>query len=254
VTGRVGLRLVDPGTMQTSDTSCVVIITGLIRFQSSPSAIARWPVCSGVDMKILIACMLPMSLLTIGAVNAAQTTVGASAERVAAGTCAACHGARGVSAMPRFPVLAGQSASYIAEQLQAFRQHSRGDADAQNFMWGMAGALDDEQIAALSQYYAAQAPRAAAVNSASPKAAALGERIFAQGIGSRQVTACAACHGAQAQGIADIPRLAGQQPGYFLGQMLAFKSGDRRSEAMTTIAAGIGSEELAALAAYLGSR
>ena len=85
-----------------------------------------------------------------------------AAQQVAVTTCATCHGRQGRSITPKFPVLAGQHAGYLAAQLHAFKSQTRGDPDALGYMWGMSAPLDDEMINALGAYYAAQSPAQAA--------------------------------------------------------------------------------------------
>ncbi|WP_394173780.1 c-type cytochrome [Thalassotalea litorea] len=64
--------------------------------------------------------------------------------------CAACHGAKGISAVPMYPNLAGQKEAYIAKQLKDFKAGTRKDP----VMAPMAMPLTDEDIANLSAYYA----------------------------------------------------------------------------------------------------
>lgn len=64
--------------------------------------------------------------------------------------CAACHGAKGISAVPMYPNLAGQKEAYIAKQLKDFKSGTRKDP----VMAPMAMPLTDEDIANLSAYYA----------------------------------------------------------------------------------------------------
>ena len=64
-------------------------------------------------------------------------------------TCGTCHGVNGRSVSPTFPNLAAQSAPYIEAQLKAFKDQSRGDPDAQAYMWGMSAQLSDSAIAEL---------------------------------------------------------------------------------------------------------
>ena len=73
--------------------------------------------------------------------------------------CAACHGAQGRSANPLFPMLAGQFAGYTAQQLRLFREGVRGDTPAAQIMAAAARGLDEEQIRAVSIYYATHPPR-----------------------------------------------------------------------------------------------
>jgi cytochrome c553 len=70
--------------------------------------------------------------------------------------------------------------------------------------------------------------------------------------GKTHSVACLACHGADAT--SDLPRLAGQRERYLARQLLAFKSGDRKSRTMTAIIAQLSEPELADLAAYWSSQ
>ncbi len=65
-------------------------------------------------------------------------------------TCAACHGANGISAIPMYPNLAGQKEAYIAQQLRNFKSGERNNA----IMKGMAMPLSDADIDNLATYYA----------------------------------------------------------------------------------------------------
>ncbi|TAM10634.1 MAG: cytochrome c [Nevskiaceae bacterium] len=63
-------------------------------------------------------------------------------------SCAACHGAQGISVAPIYPDLAGQKAPYVVEQLKAFRAGTRVNA----IMQPMAKNLTDTDIANLAAY------------------------------------------------------------------------------------------------------
>ena len=65
------------------------------------------------------AILLGLSWAQAEDIDAASRT---AAERVAIGTCATCHGPQGHSYSPKFPVLAGQQASYLVSQLQGFKR------------------------------------------------------------------------------------------------------------------------------------
>ncbi|MEW6989700.1 cytochrome c [Colwelliaceae bacterium 6441] len=65
-------------------------------------------------------------------------------------TCAACHGAAGISAIPMYPNLAGQKEAYIVKQLKDFKAGKRKDP----VMGAMAMPLSDADIANLAAYYA----------------------------------------------------------------------------------------------------
>src|SRR5215469_18493327 len=102
------------------------------------------------------------------------------AQKVAITVCGTCHGPTGNSTQPKFPRLAGQNANYLASQLKAFRSQARGDPDAISYMWGMAAEVDDDTIAALAAYFAAQKPEASPGGNAA--AIATGRDIYQNGI------------------------------------------------------------------------
>lgn len=171
------------------------------------------------------------------------------AVRLAVGTCGSCHGTTGVSGQPKYPRLAAQNANYLAAQLKAFRGQTRGDADAIGFMWGMAAPLDDETIDALAQYYATQRPPAGHTGDAA--LAARGRTIYEKGVEAVGVPACAACHGPDAHGMGDFPRLAGQHAQYVMKQLASFQSNMRNVAVMHGVAQGLKEEQMRAVAAYL---
>jgi len=171
------------------------------------------------------------------------------AQKVAVTVCGTCHGPSGNSTQPKFPRLAGQNANYLATQLKAFRSQVRGDPDAIGYMWGMAAELDDDTIAALAAYYAAQKPE---VNRGGDAAAsARGREIFEQGISAEGVPACSSCHGKDAHGTQDFPRLAGQHAQYVLKQLASFQSNMRKVAVMHGVAQNLRLPEMESVAAFL---
>jgi cytochrome c553 len=173
----------------------------------------------------------------------------AHAQRIAITVCGACHGPDGNSVNPKYPRLAGQNANYLAAQLKAFRAQTRGDPDAIGYMWGMASQLDDETIQALAAYYAAQK----AEPSASGASAAItrGRQIYEQGVAAQGVPACASCHGPDAHGLQDFPRLAGQHAQYVLKQLASFQSNMRKVAIMHGVAQNLNLGDMDAVAAFL---
>lgn len=69
--------------------------------------------------------------------------------------CVQCHGPHGVGVGAHFPPLAGQSATYIANQLRAWKDATRHN-DPLELMKHVASALDDKDIQAVSAWFAAQ--------------------------------------------------------------------------------------------------
>jgi cytochrome c553 len=173
----------------------------------------------------------------------------AYARQLAIGTCGTCHGPHGNSTQPKFPRIAGQKANYLANQLRAFRSQTRGDPDALGYMWGMAGQLEDTTIDALAKYYSEQRPEP--VRNREPALAARGREIYEHGVASEGVPACAVCHGPDAHGTADYPRLAGQHAQYVLKQLGSFQSNMRNVAVMHGVAQNLREAEMSAVAAYL---
>ncbi|HSM68427.1 MAG TPA: c-type cytochrome [Xanthomonadales bacterium] len=68
----------------------------------------------------------------------------------AAQACQACHGADGMGTDPAYPALAGQHRSYLSKALQDYRSGARGNPIMRNF----AASLSDQDIEALSAWYA----------------------------------------------------------------------------------------------------
>lgn len=151
-------------------------------------------------------------------------------------TCTSCHGPQGQSGNPAWPNLAGQHATYLVNQLQAFRSGARENPAMKPFVAN----LDDKQIQALASYFAGL-PRATSATGD----AALVER------GRNLAGYCAACHGMRGEPAADEwPVLAGQQAPYLIQQLQAYKSGQRQQSLMQAALANLDEEDFRALAAY----
>jgi len=68
--------------------------------------------------------------------------------------------------------------------------------------------------------------------------------------------ACVTCHGANLQGIGEIPSLAGRSPSYLLRQLLAFQTGTRtgaEAQAMQTVVTGLTLNNMIDAVAYAAS-
>jgi cbb3-type cytochrome c oxidase subunit III len=173
--------------------------------------------------------------------------------QAAAGVCAACHGATGQSAAPTFPNLAGQQYDYIVKQLHNFKVKDGAQAAERENpqMTPMATPLTDGQIRDLAAFFSAQK---IAVSTAKNKdTIELGRSIFRGGIPTKNVAACAACHGPAGAGIpGQFPRLAGQWEEYTEAQLTAFRQGARHNNAvMTDIASRLSDAEIKAVADYV---
>jgi cytochrome c553 len=173
----------------------------------------------------------------------------ARAEKVAVTVCGTCHGKTGANTESKFPVLAAQNANYLVAQLKAFHTQTRGDPDAIAYMWGMAAELDEPSMTALAGYYNAQKPQPGSAGNA--PLMATGKDIYEHGIPNQGVPACSTCHGQDAHGLKDFPRLAGQHAPYILKQLASFQSNMRNVAIMHGVALNLRTPEMQAVAAYL---
>ena len=75
--------------------------------------------------RVLVLCAAAAMLGAQGAVQAAGD---AEAGQAKAGTCAGCHGAKGISMVPIYPNLAGQKEQYLVDSMKAYRDGGRDNA------------------------------------------------------------------------------------------------------------------------------
>jgi cytochrome c553 len=176
---------------------------------------------------------------------------GQDVNQVVATVCSKCHGMDGSSISPRYPNLAGQAKEYLLAQLKAFRDKSRKDPDAHAFMWGIGELMNDELAVKLADYFSAQKPTRG--KPGDPQLAAKGKVIHERGIQSKNVPACAWCHGRNAEGTTVIPRLAGQHAEYLATQIKLFHLNYRPglSVTMKAVTQRLSDEEAEQVAAYL---
>lgn len=166
----------------------------------------------------------------------------------AAASCSACHGEAGVSAIPAFPSLAGQSALAIYKQLHDFRSGSRANA----MMGPMAEGLDDQTIVDLSVYYASLTKGTLDPNRVVAADPVIADLVL-RGDPARSIPACVSCHGFGAGGPVETPTLAGQHADYLAGQLRAYAAGERLNDVygrMRTIASALTEDEITRLANY----
>ena len=208
-----------------------------------------------MDMKASLLLAGAAALLAVGSAARADEPDAATrayAQKIAITVCGTCHGPNGNSTNPKYPRLAGQNPNYLAAQLKAFRSQTRGDPDAIGYMWGMAAELDDDTIAALAAYYAAQ--KAEAGPRADQAAISRGREIYQNGVTAEGVPACSTCHGADGRGQQEFPRLASQHEQYVLKQLSSFKSNMRKVAIMHGVAQNLRVPEMESVAAYLQSQ
>ncbi|HWX64834.1 MAG TPA: c-type cytochrome [Rhodanobacter sp.] len=94
-----------------------------------------------------------MPLPSANSVGAELATRGRWASNVPA--CVQCHGPAGVGVGAHFPPLAGQPATYIVAQLKAWQRGARHN-DPLQLMQHLSGALSEQDIRAVADWFAAQ--------------------------------------------------------------------------------------------------
>ena len=105
------------------------------------------PVATGVAAPVAVSLHSPCR----GAVPLRVAAGDVKAGRAKAQMCQACHGIDGLSKVPDAPNLAGQTAAYVAAQLQAFKSGARKN----EAMSLVASTLSDPDIDNLAAYYSA---------------------------------------------------------------------------------------------------
>ena len=164
--------------------------------------------------------------------------------------CTWCHGtsAQGYAIAPR---LAGQRSLYIEGQIRSFREHIRDNPYSRQYMWAASAALGPEAVHDLAAYFATIPPRPA--NDGNRTLAARGRAIYMEGIPEANIAACYACHGPNAEGIRDIPRLGGLAHAYLKARLQQWGQGyhSAAGSPMPIVARTLGPAEIEALTSYL---
>ncbi|WP_323764438.1 c-type cytochrome [Marinovum sp.] len=162
------------------------------------------------------------------------------------GSCASCHGPRGVSRNQHVPRLDILSEAYIARSLTAYLEGTRDSGVMAEAVSG----LEASAVPGLAAEFAQGRPD----GTAEPGQGAEAGRALAAG-GSRGVPACRACHGPWPEPLNPaFPSLAGQQAAYLAQQLRLWREGNRgggpAAELMYKSARELTDAEIEALAAY----
>lgn len=169
--------------------------------------------------------------------------------------CKTCHGLqaqgyRGYFPMPR---LAGQQPLYVENQLRAFIERRRTNPVMQN----VAHVLTPSMVAALAEHFHELNPPP--IGGAPKESLALGRTIFEQGLPDSNIPACSACHGPEAKGQGEIPRLAGQLYWYTVKALTNWSkergqgSAKDISAIMVPTTHNLNQSQVAAIAAYVST-
>ena len=170
--------------------------------------------------------------------------------------CEDCHGISGQGFRGFFPIprLAGQQPEYLKNQLQAFVERRR----TNNIMFNVAHVLKPAMIEAIATSFKNLNPKP--LGGAPKKLVAAGKNIFENGVPDANVAACAACHGPEATGHGEIPRLAGQLDSYVVMELTTWThergqnpANPDTSAIMKPVAHSLTKPQIEAVAAYVSS-
>jgi cytochrome c553 len=168
--------------------------------------------------------------------------------------CKTCHGSsgqgfRGFNPIPR---LAGQPVEYLKNQLKAFAEHGRNS----NIMYNVSHVMSPEMLTALAKSFNALNPKP--LGGAPKELLPEGKKLFEEGLPEASVPPCASCHGAEAKGDGEFPRLAGQLDDYIFNKLTNWStergqnpSKPDTSAIMEPIAHGLTKSQIKAVAAYV---
>jgi cytochrome c553 len=168
--------------------------------------------------------------------------------------CKTCHGidAQGFRGSYPMPRLAGQQPEYIENQLKAFVERRRNNP----VMFNVAHVLSPAMLEALTAEFKGLNPKPLG---GAPKAnVAEGKKIYEDGVPSANVPPCASCHGPEAKGDGQFPRLASQLYDYVIKKLTNWdkergqdKANPDTSTIMQPIAHDLTEAQVKAVAAYV---
>ncbi len=172
--------------------------------------------------------------------------------------CNDCHGSEGRGYIGWYPMprIAGQQPEYFANQLKSFVGRNR-ENDIAILMYKV-HKVSPSLGKALAEHFLHHTPRP--FGGAPAGLAERGRKIFEEGIPDANVPACSACHGPDAHGDGQNPRLAGQLYPYMVKELSnwaherAQESPSETVAVMTPIATALTKEQIKAVAAYLSAQ
>lgn len=205
-----------------------------------------------VSLPRLACCASLLSLVFASPIRAQDANTGAVSQKEVQAKlayCEVCHGvaAQGFNGYYPIPRLAGQQIAYIENELQGFVEHKR----TNNIMFNVGHVLSPAMIKALATDFHNLNPKP--LGGGPKDLVPAGEKIFQQGLPDAGVPPCASCHGPEAKGNDQFPRLAGQLYPYLVGQLSNWASerGETNSNVMAPIAHNLTPPQVKAVAAYL---
>ena len=168
--------------------------------------------------------------------------------------CKTCHGVsgQGFHGSTPIPRLAGQQTQYLENQLSAFIERRREN----KYMYNVSHVLSPAMRTALAKHFSEL--KSKPLGGAPKEIVATGKKIYEEGFLDAQVPPCASCHGPEAKGDGEFPRLAGQLHDYIFNKLVnwsAERGQDPKhpdsSAVMQPIAHNLTKAQITAVAAYL---
>jgi len=156
-----------------------------------------------------------------------------AAGKAAATGCSGCHGEKGVSSNLAIPSLAGQDAEYLAAATLAYKDGTRTDEAMKN----ATAALDKKANRNIAAYYATQQPQQPNVRKPLTTA--------------EWAERCDRCHGVNGNSTDPlIPALAAQRADWLEQALNAYRTGARKSSAMSAMSTSMSDGEVKDVSAY----
>jgi cytochrome c553 len=160
-----------------------------------------------------------------------------------------CHGTSG-QGFTIAPRLAGQRHQYIENQLLSFNRHTRDNPLSQQYMWGAAANLSTQTANELAAYFSTLPAKPD--DDGHPDLVTLGRSIYEQGIPEANIVSCLVCHGPNAEGVGEIPRLGGLAYPYLERRLQQWTEAYHTTAwPMPRVARSLSQHHVDALASYL---
>lgn len=188
--------------------------------------------------RILFFAVVAANLAALGTEAGAQ---GTGAVPPKAALCGSCHGASSQTALPVYPILAGQTSRYIYLQLRDFQEGRR----INELMTPMVAGMTRDEMHELADYYAKQKPP--------PQTFAADAGKAKLGKMKSDETLCTMCHMGGFAGQNEVPRVSAQNFDYIVKQLTEFKARQRTNDAgsMTSVANTLSAQDIENIAHYL---
>jgi cytochrome c553 len=128
--------------------------------------------------------------------------------------CKDCHGQQGQGFLGAYPVprLAGQTFAYLQAKAEVIMEHKRDNPTADTFVAPALASMNPAMRGDVYDHFTKLNPPPAAPGP--QELAPAGRKLYEDGVAADDIPACASCHGPEAKGNGEVPRLAGQLYAY----------------------------------------